>query len=298
MSGRRGRLNPNARVLRSGRVVNLPPAVPRNPPAAPAPPQPPPPPPLPPPPPPALPLVNPVPAVPVVIMAAVPVVPNIAVSSAHKPNIFGGLSSENGSEFLRQFELYCNIHRLVLVEPAPVPIPPATQPACYRFQACISGDAARWYSSLPAANTATWPDIRAAFLLKYCNLVNDWTENVSLKAIRQKVSEPVESYAGRFYTQIRRMGKKNDESTPDFVSGLLPELRTAVFMARPGNADDVIAFAKLAELCQIKKNAEEIAAIESAEDALQSADPIERKAQILNLADGLKEIKESLANLH
>ena len=221
-------------------------------------------------------------------VAAAAAAPNIAVSSAHKPNVFSGLSSENGSEFLRQFELYCRIHRLVLVEP--VTIPPATQPACYRFQACISGDAARWFSSLPAANTATWPDIRAAFVAKYCN---DWTENVSLKAIRQKAGKPVKAYAGRFYTQIRRMGKHPD----DFVSGLLPELRSQVFMMRPANADNVIQYAKLAELCQIKKNAEEIAAVESSEEVLQTKDPIEKKAHLLSLDEGLKEIKESLAAL-
>ncbi len=134
-------------------------------------------------------------------------------------------------------------------------------------------------------------------MLRYCNLVNDWTENVSLRAIKQRTNEPVEAYAGRFYAQIGRMGKNPDDCTPDFVQGLLPELRVAVFMQRPENADETIKYAKLAEICNIKKNAEEVALVEVAEDALRSDDPIQRKAQLLHLDDSLKQIKESIATL-
>ena len=91
------------------------------------------------------------------------------------------------------------------------------------------------------------------------------------------------------------MGKNPDDCTPDFVSGLLPELRSQGSQVRAGNAG--IQYAKLAELCQIKNDAEEIAAVECSEEALQIKDPIENKASLLLLADGIREIREGLATL-
>ena len=75
------------------------------------------------------------------------------VYGAYRPNTFYGLSSEDGIEFIRQFELYCQIHDLIILEPDlvnGVPPAPATTAACIRFQICISGDAARWFGDLPA----------------------------------------------------------------------------------------------------------------------------------------------------
>lgn len=185
--------------------------------------------------------------------AAPPVINPPPVSAAHKPPTFSGLSTENGSEFLRLFELYCRIHGLHLTEPVPIPNPPRTQPACFRFQANITGQAAAWFSSLAPANVHTWPLIRALFVAKYCNLVNDWAENVNLKNTKQGLDDPVEAYIVKFSDQATRMGKDLDECVSEFVNGLIPEIQANVILHCPANFEAAARHAKLAELVHKKR---------------------------------------------
>ena len=115
---------------------------------------------------------------------------NMAEFTAMKPNTFYGFARENANEFIRQFLLYLNVHGVNTVEANPYAEAVATGPAMTRFQLCISGDCARWYQSLPA--DYRWPDIERAFRAKYCDLANNWTENVCLRSIVQKPDESVE----------------------------------------------------------------------------------------------------------
>ena len=169
----------------------------------------------------------------------------MAVSAAHKPQIFEGLSSENPAEFLRLFEVFCNIHNLALV-PGAQNVP--TLPAVNRFSACITGDAARWFMSLPPATRADWPALRLAFVEKYCNLGNDWAESVMLRNMKQKEHEPVEIFLNRWVNQSRRMGLDPDAHLSSCVDGLLMAIKTKVILAGPNNFDSVAKHAKLAEI--------------------------------------------------
>jgi hypothetical protein len=230
---------------------------------------------------------------PLIIMAA-PVAPaapaQVHVSSAHKPPTFFGISSENPSEYLRLFEVYANIHGLPLVEPAVVPAIPVTRPTCYRFQASISADAARWFQSHPPAAVNTYPLIRALFIEKYCNLTNDWTENVTLRSIKQEPNMSVSIFCMKFTDQCTRMGKDPNDCIPDLVQGLTPEIRKEVIMKSPTNCDEVIKYAKLAEIVikSVKEN-------QSVVTTLQ--DPLAPQANALELSANLKDVVQSLSLL-
>ena len=174
------------------------------------------------------------------------------VSGAYRPKIFYGLSSEDGIEFVRQFELYCQIHELAIVEPAPdgqgnVPAP-ATTNAIIRFQICISGDAARWFADLPADQKVRWPVVKEYFQARYCNLMNDWAENVCLREIKQSPDMPVEVYINKLCDQARRMGKPLAACIPDLVCGLTYNIQKEVILRCPQTPDEVIQHAKLAEV--------------------------------------------------
>ena len=169
--------------------------------------------------------------------------PAMAASAAHRPQTFEGLSNENPTEFLRLFEVFCTIHGLALQG-----ADNATAPSCNRFAACITGDAARWYMSLPDGTRVNWPLLRAAFVAKYCDLGNDWTESVMLRSLRQRDSEPVELFLNRWVNQVRRMGLDPDQHLSSCVDGLLMALKTKVILAGPNNFDSVARHAKLAEI--------------------------------------------------
>ena len=218
------------------------------------------------------------------------------VSSAHKPNTFYGLSSENGIEFLRQFELYCQIHGIQLNEPEPnnqgVRPAPETTDACTRFQICISGDAARWYLELPDDTKLRWPDIKRRFREKYCDLINDWAENVSLRSISQTTDMPVEVYLNKFCEQVRRMGKNLQDCVADMVSGLRSDLQRDVILSSPRTAEDVMKFAKLAEVVANKNRNSVSGQINHISEGHEELKGV--KGELLTV---IKEIKQVTKNL-
>ena len=165
--------------------------------------------------------------------------------TACRPPTFHGSSREDGIEFMRLFKLYCEMHGVQMEEADPPAAEPATADACRRFKLCISGDAARWCSELPGE--PRWPDIEAAFEQKYCNLANSWAENVKLRNIVQLPGEPVEIYLEKFCDQARRMGKNLATCVTDMVEGMLPDIQREVLMKAPGNVEDMLTHAKLAD---------------------------------------------------
>jgi hypothetical protein len=180
-----------------------------------------------------------------------PLVNNMAgnhYSAAHRPPTFLGTGSEDANEFMRLFKLYCDIHGDATVEPAGAnaEAAPATANAVRRFQLNISGDCARWFAELP--DRTRFPAIEAAFIEKYCNRADNWAENVQLRQIIQMPAQSVENYLKKFSDQARRIGKPLRTCITDIVEGFLPEIQREVLMMCPQTIDDVIKYAKLAEV--------------------------------------------------
>lgn len=179
-----------------------------------------------------------------------PIVNNMAAnqhSASHRPPTFFGTGDEDANEFMRLFKLYCEIHGDAIVEPAqPQDGGPATANAVRRFQLNISGDCARWFAELP--ERTRFPDIEDAFRDKYCNRADNWAENVQLRQIIQMPSQSVENYLKKFSDQARKIGKPLRTCITDIVEGFLPEIQREVLMMCPQTIDDVIKYAKLAEV--------------------------------------------------
>ena len=107
---------------------------------------------------------------------------------------------------------------------------------------------ARWFADLPEDQKIRWPVVRGHFKDRYCNLVNDWAENVCLRSITQSPDMPVEIYLNKFCEQARRMGKPLAACIPDLVGGLVYDIQKEVILRCPQTPDEVIKHAKLAEV--------------------------------------------------
>jgi hypothetical protein len=180
-----------------------------------------------------------------------PIINNMAAanhSASHRPPTFLGTGDEDANEFMRLFKLYCEIHGDPTEEPegAAPNAQTVTTNAVRRFQLNISGDCARWFAELPARDR--FPAIQAAFLEKYCNRADNWAENVQLRQIIQMPSQSVENYLKKFSDQARKIGKPLRTCITDIVEGFLPEIQREVLMMCPQTIDDVIKYAKLAEV--------------------------------------------------
>lgn len=171
---------------------------------------------------------------------------DMAGAAVMKPDTFYGLSSEDGIEFMRLFRLYCEFHNVNLVEAEPRAQATQTADACRRFQLCISGDCASWFSTINP--NFRWPELEAAFRAEYCNLADSWSENVKLRNIKQGPHQPVEVYIRKFTEQARRMGKDLNHCITDMVEGMHPEIRREVLLGSPNTVSDMIKLAKLAEI--------------------------------------------------
>ena len=163
---------------------------------------------------------------------------NMTVGNDIIPPQFYGKEDEIPTRWLRKFDAYVvlkqfdNIQRLNI------------------FSLLMSGEAERWYTSLPDDLANNWENMRAAFIGRFQNRAPQWRIDQELRTIKQMDKETIEKYASRLRDMCYRYNRNDNELFSLFLQGLIPSIRSTVVNRDPVNFQEAVAFARTAEVVE------------------------------------------------
>ena len=156
------------------------------------------------------------------------------------PPIFHGRSDESGDEWLRHFQHFCLYKAF------------DGDKSLALMKVLLKGNAANWFDSLTATQTASFDALVTAFKTRY--KPPDTMKFKSAKELYSHKQREDES-AEDFIESMRKLGREIKEgpegdemSKYAILNGLRPNIATFVTQREPENLDDLVKSARLAEL--------------------------------------------------
>lgn len=197
---------------------------------------------------------------------------------------FSGLSTDNASRFLSDFESYAEIFDLVdSVRDRRVPA----------FHLLLQGPALVWFNSLSTHQKCSWETVYKLFVKKYINL--DLSSSTLLLGTEHfnrmllSAGEPLEDFQARLAEKGSSIGKSEMEILNKFISCLPEQL---AFFVRAGNPKDcatAVEAAKLGEAYGYRDHPPSISSIfpqpNHQKPAQPNSDIEELKLQVAQLTD-------------
>lgn len=155
---------------------------------------------------------------------------------------FSGLSTDNASRFLTDFEAYIQLYHL------DDPLHDRQVPTFYLL---LHGPARIWFNSLPNATKNSWRSLRSAFRNKYIQLDASHPTLILESACFQNMNlspgEPLEDFYARLVDKGHLVGKKDADILNKFISSLPEQLAFFVRAGAPKNSSSALDAAKMGE---------------------------------------------------
>ena len=149
-------------------------------------------------------------------------------------NVFAGKVDDDADEWIRHFDKYC-VYRNNTEEKS-----------LALFKVLLTGTAAVWLESLPAASTDTVEHLKEAFKERF--LSSQIPKYKSAKETFSRRQGPTET-VHEFYTGIRQLARIiKDMVIYALLSGFRGQIANFVTQNRPETAEKVLEFARMAEL--------------------------------------------------
>lgn len=153
---------------------------------------------------------------------------------------FSGFSSENGKNFLLEFESFCIYQNLT-----------TDDRRVAAFHLHLSGPAVIWFNSLETPVKRTWFALRNAFTEQYAKqgmLDPDMVaESAVFESLRLSSSQPLEDFHSKIMEKGSRLQKPERDFITQFISELPDQLAFFVRTASVKSFKDALQQAKLGE---------------------------------------------------
>ena len=122
----------------------------------------------------------------------------------------------------------------------------------HTFTLLLTGEAERWFVSLPENVAVNWAYVRQAFIGRFQDGGPRWKVDQDLQKIKQSDDENIEEYASRVRDILCRYGRdiNGEEILSIFLQGMRRSLFGPVVLKEPTSFREAVNFARLAEMVQ------------------------------------------------
>ena len=205
--------------------------------------------------------------------------------SALNPTTYGGRTNENCTEWLRKFETYTELHKIV-----------DNREKILIFSALLNSGAHCWFINLPKEKKEDWEVLRKAFIDAYQES-NKWICQNKIEQRKLKPTESCDRYIEHM-TELSLLAEMTEvELSKALIRGLPDDLKHQVIIHNPKTIQDTIERILLAESTYQWVNKEQCNTLEDRLNNHRINDNIEKLTEKLHeMQTSLEECKKELSS--